>query len=334
MKFSKGDQVRMKHSGQEGVVVSYIDKKTVKVLVGNTKIPVLAEDLEYPYLQWFLDANKAKKEKKIYIEDIKRDSNFTKENHKENGIFLMFFPQYITDDFEEKISQMNVYLINETRHPYLFSYQILEDEKLHFDIENEIVPFSNFYIHNLSFEITAHSPRFHYSFVQKDDKSHFYRSNFILKPKKLYQYLENLKSENQPYFKILLVEKIEKKKEEVTPISLEVFSKSTSQISSIKIHSNAKHKVDLHIEKLSSRHQNLSSAEKLEIQLNEFEKQLDLAIALHQHSIVFIHGVGKGVLKNEIHKKLNQKIKLNIIKNYNNDYSTLHGFGATEVFIR
>ncbi|KXK41159.1 MAG: Smr domain-containing protein [Bacteroidetes bacterium OLB11] len=92
--------------------------------------------------------------------------------------------------------------------------------------------------------------------------------------------------------------------------------------------------MDLHIEKLNEHHKNLSSSEKLEIQLNEFEKQLDLAIALHQQSIVFIHGVGKGVLKNEIHKKLNLKIKLNIIKSYYNDYSNLHGFGATEVFIR
>ncbi|KXK41158.1 MAG: hypothetical protein UZ11_BCD004002084 [Bacteroidetes bacterium OLB11] len=57
-------------------------------------------------------------------------------------------------------------------------------KKSHFDIENEITPFSDFYIHNLSFEIIAHSPRFHYSFVQKDNKSHFYRSNFNFKTQK------------------------------------------------------------------------------------------------------------------------------------------------------
>ena len=61
--------------------------------------------------------------------------------------------------------------------------------------------------------------------------------------------------------------------------------------------------MDLHIEKLTDwRH--LSNFEMLTMQLNTFEKYLDLAIAHHQHNLIVIHGVGTGKLKDEIHEIL------------------------------
>ncbi|MBK9283469.1 MAG: Smr/MutS family protein [Sphingobacteriaceae bacterium] len=87
--------------------------------------------------------------------------------------------------------------------------------------------------------------------------------------------------------------------------------------------------VDLHIEELVKDTKGLSSYEKLNIQLERFEKELDQAIENNLKKIIFIHGVGSGRLKAEI---------LQILKTTNG--ITFHdapykefGFGATQVNI-
>ncbi len=333
MKFSKDDPIRLKKTNEEGKFVSYIDKETAYVIVNKLKIPVLVDDIEHPYLAWFLASNKKENEKKSIVNEIKKDLNYKKETGKANGIFLNFFPQYSKDEFDEKIEKIKIYFINETTHSYRFSYQVFEQETLYFELESELRDYDEFYLHDLSFEVMAHSPIFKFSFARLDDTTYNYQSNYVLKPKKLFQHLETIKKENVPFFKILLIDKIEKRKQETIAMPTKTIFTSNTNQNRINIYSTVKHTVDLHIEKLNVHHQQLSSEEKLKMQLDEFEKQLDLAIALHQAAIVFVHGVGKGILKNKIHKALDEKKKLRIIKSYSNDYTKEHGFGATEVKI-
>ncbi len=63
-------------------------------------------------------------------------------------------------------------------------------------------------------------------------------------------------------------------------------------------------KVDLHIEKLITNHKGMSNFDIVQIQLNEFERQLDAAIASGMLEITFIHGIGSGVLRQEIRNRL------------------------------
>jgi len=88
--------------------------------------------------------------------------------------------------------------------------------------------------------------------------------------------------------------------------------------------------VDLHIEQLVEDDRGLSSYEKLNIQLDYFSKCLDAAIVQKFKKITFIHGVGQGRLKEEIHKIIKEsyegvKIQDAPFKKY--------GVGATEVLI-
>jgi hypothetical protein len=87
--------------------------------------------------------------------------------------------------------------------------------------------------------------------------------------------------------------------------------------------------VDLHIEELVKDPDNLSNHEKLSIQLETFEKELDNAMATHIRKITFIHGVGNGRLKQEILKTLKTIKGLN----YRDAPYKIYGFGATEVTI-
>jgi hypothetical protein len=87
--------------------------------------------------------------------------------------------------------------------------------------------------------------------------------------------------------------------------------------------------VDLHLHNLVDDESKLNNSEKLKIQLDYFVRCLEGAIKENFKKVVFIHGVGAGVLKYEIN---------NILKQYENleyfDASIAkYGIGATEVLI-
>lgn len=67
----------------------------------------------------------------------------------------------------------------------------------------------------------------------------------------------------------------------------------------------------------------------LQLQLDELTKWLDLAVAHNLPAMVIIHGVGKGVLRNEIHALLKTRKE---VKSFVQQYEPAYGDGATRVF--
>lgn len=84
--------------------------------------------------------------------------------------------------------------------------------------------------------------------------------------------------------------------------------------------------VDLHVEKLSV---DLKSNEILGYQMNEFEKAYDKALQLNVEKLKVIHGVGAGILRNEIHKQLSRKKE---VKFYEDADKERFGFGSTIIY--
>jgi dsDNA-specific endonuclease/ATPase MutS2 len=92
------------------------------------------------------------------------------------------------------------------------------------------------------------------------------------------------------------------------------------------------HEVDLHIEKLTDRDVGtMSNSEILKIQLQAFQDNLDRALAANMHEIVFIHGTGNGVLRQEIHKILSRN---KLIRFYEDARKEKFGYGATLVRLK
>ncbi len=87
--------------------------------------------------------------------------------------------------------------------------------------------------------------------------------------------------------------------------------------------------VDLHIQHLVDDYKHLSNAEIMQIQLKKFRKEMDHAVKNHYHKIVFIHGVGNGVLRTEILRELRSYSGVRYIDAPFEKY----GFGATEVIL-
>lgn len=84
----------------------------------------------------------------------------------------------------------------------------------------------------------------------------------------------------------------------------------------------------MHIEKLSDKFNRLKPGQILDIQMREFEKYFDLALAHKQPYLTVIHGIGEGILRNEIHQYLKNRKE---VQSYQNQYDPRYGFGATEI---
>jgi len=87
--------------------------------------------------------------------------------------------------------------------------------------------------------------------------------------------------------------------------------------------------VDLHINQLVKSSKGMSNHDMLTTQLDTARYKLDWAISKRIQKVVFIHGVGEGVLKMELEYLFG---RYNNVKYYDANYKK-YGLGATEVYI-
>ncbi len=87
--------------------------------------------------------------------------------------------------------------------------------------------------------------------------------------------------------------------------------------------------VDLHIHKLIKSTKGMSNHEMVTLQLDTAKRQLDFAIGKRIPRIIFIHGVGQGILKEELKYLFG---RYDNIRMSDADYKK-YGLGAMEVYI-
>ena len=86
--------------------------------------------------------------------------------------------------------------------------------------------------------------------------------------------------------------------------------------------------VDLHINQLTKSTRGMDNFDMLTMQLNTARSKVEYAIQKRISKLVFIHGMGTGVLKTELNYLLNKYP----VKYYDASYKK-YGLGATEVYI-
>ena len=86
--------------------------------------------------------------------------------------------------------------------------------------------------------------------------------------------------------------------------------------------------VDLHINQLIKSTTGMDNFEMLSLQLETAKRKIEYAISKRISKIVFIHGVGEGVLKSELHYLFGRYP----VRFYDASYKK-YGLGATEVYV-
>jgi|JI9StandDraft_1071089.scaffolds.fasta_scaffold266373_2 hypothetical protein len=89
--------------------------------------------------------------------------------------------------------------------------------------------------------------------------------------------------------------------------------------------------IDLHLNESGFKEGKKDEKYALEYQLELFEKELDTAIAQGKWELRIIHGIGKGKLKQELHKILAANPN---VKSFENSYHSKYGMGSTLVYFK
>ncbi|HEY0060050.1 MAG TPA: Smr/MutS family protein [Flavisolibacter sp.] len=337
MKFQIGDTVLVLHSNEEGEIVDIINPKMVMVNVRGVNFPAYTDQLDFPYFKRFSGKNLFPQPKaKQYAENIKKEKPVTQKVI--DGVWLSFLPKFEMDEFgDDVVELLKIHLINRTERPYHFIYQQQFFGKTHFDLKNTVNPGEDFYLHDVPFAGMNDGPGFSFEFSllqPEKGKADFFEATVKPKPKQIFDKIEQLKEKGEATFAYKLFDDYPNKAEDSRLQMDSLVARGIKVYDAKEARQHlppARTVVDLHIEKLTDDWKRLSNGEILDMQLREFEKWYDLALAHRQAQLIVIHGVGKGVLRNEIHDQLRLKRE---VKSFVNQYHPSFGYGATEIYFQ
>jgi len=337
MKYQVGDTVLILHSNEEATVVDIINDKMLLVDVKGIHFPVYMDQVDFPYFKRFTEKKTLPKREKQYVDDVRKEKK-VQDDRKEDGVWLSFLPVMDTDEYGDTVvEELKLHLLNHTRESYQFTYKLHFFGKPDFELKNNIHQFGDFYLHDIPFSHLNDSPSFEFIFQlseHRKEKENVHSVIIKLKPKQIFAKIEELKQKDLATFTQLLFEKYPDKKVEdiIEPGILVSKGYKIYNASNARQHIEpARQIVDLHIEKLTDDWKHLSNFEILSLQLKTFEKYYHLALVHHLPSMIVIHGVGEGILRNEVHDILRLKKE---VRTFVNQYDPRFGYGATEIYFQ
>ncbi|MBS1563046.1 MAG: Smr/MutS family protein, partial [Bacteroidetes bacterium] len=278
------------------------------------------------------------KKPKTYIDQLPREKNPAPAPKHAPGVWLMFLPKFEADEFgDDVVDSLKIYLVNGNGTGYRFDYKLNYFGEPGFELKNELLANKDFYLHDIPFSNLNDSPSFSCEFsliTPEKTKAEYYETSLKIKPQQLFKRIEELKQKGETTISYKLFDtypdRVEEDKPDYTKLSKAGFK--VYEASKARQHlPPARSVVDLHADKLADNWEKMSPFEIVTMQMSEFEKYYDLAVAHKLPSMFFIHGVGSGRLRDEIHERL--RVKRNV-KSFVNQYHPAYGYGATEVYFQ
>jgi hypothetical protein len=318
-----GDKVRLIHSKEEGIVTRFMKNDVVEVEIeAGFKLPVLRREL----------AVVSKAEEKIFkpqtgIKEPVPVQRKLGEVKADKGIFMAFLP------INDKL--LSLHIINNSDWDLPFSLTAGAD-KTHRGLLGGMLSARSFQKYAVDLDLKDFDDwgnltfqAFYYNFGFFTERPTFIkkmrlRANTFFNQKKIAPilskecYLFQLDADDAPLVinpSELKEKMMQSKTEEISPKTYEKPSPT----------------IDLHIEKLTNNTLTMSNAQMLQLQLTTFENKFENAIATGMDEIVFIHGVGNGVLKQEIHRKLASHKN---VAWFEDAQKEKFGYGATRIKIK
>jgi hypothetical protein len=341
MKFKVGDKVKFLNEKGGGVVSKILSSNMVNVAIDEGfDIPVMANDLI------LIESNSAGE--RFFEEHYNVSVNKTaseepkKPARKPYAIPEAIYMALVPDDQQVLIiGDVEVFLVNNSAFDIIYTIFLKDKDKylgvdygnieaystasLQVSDREQLEYFGQGMLQLLFFKEELHDiippmqKEFRIKMVKllKEDN---YTENTVFKTKAYLQKVEDLPE---------IV--IEKKDEDPQPVIQKIPEAQLVRESVIKKHriEDGFAEVDLHIEALCENPNRLEKHEKMQIQLDYFTRCIESAIQENYKRVIFIHGVGAGILKLELAQILNQYGYLEFF-----DASIArYGIGATEVLI-
>lgn len=342
MKYQIGDRILLLHSGEEGNIVEFINNKMLVVDVDGVTFPVFLDQIDFPYFKKFSEKKPAEDQKplpKKRIEDIRKEKPSAKYAVAE-GIWLTLLPVFDKDVFDEDIVEyFRLAIVNQTPDALRFEYDFQKGGDTAFTLRNEVLPFSDFYLHDVPIEDMNDAPRFNFVFIlmQEDKKrAPFIEYTLKIRAKQLFQRISEMRAQQKAHFSYPLVENwpdrvTEKKNDDLDLLKNAGFVVRNQKNRQSSSHIPPQSVVDLHIEKITDDWSKMTPYELFDTQMHSFAKHLESNIAHHQPKLTVIHGNGSGRLRDEIHEQLRTRRE---VKSFVNQYHPLFGYGATEIYFQ
>ena len=326
-----GDKVRLLHTKKVGFVKDYINDQMIRIDVDGDDIPVFLDDLE------FMDDEVVIPPKRVsYSREIK---NPTSDDESRKGFFVAFVP---IRDKSNTIQEFQVYLINNFEESLLLSYDFKLRGRDVYRVKKELLVRHFYPLNKFEFDKLNDLPSLNFDVWLKNKragKQQHFNKLIKIKPQIFFKNYTDIPLMDMEGFVYLVFDeppaieapKIEKKElPELNIKHIHIKKGNPVKLNEILRKAEMQHEIDLHIEKLVPNHKNLSNREIVKIQLDQCRRFIDQAIINNLHQIYLIHGLGKGKLKSEINKILDEYDE---VKSYNNNFHPRYGYGATEVIL-
>ena len=357
MKVKVGDQVKFLNDTGGGKVTKILSKDMANVLTHDGfEVPVLIEELliseseeqEKKQEEVIPETEPAKEQENEYnfFKEAEPDENeIPAASNPDNEIHFAFVP---LNQEQPENSDLDIYLINDSDFQIYYVILLKRDNSYTFFASGYLEDNTKILIKTVERENLneLNELKFQIMFFRKG----FFHpvspmeTNLKLKPTRFFKrttfkdndffeetaWVMELKSEEGFYEKLrnLKDEEILQAVKEKNPSGHDLSTSKNKQKST----NPDIEEVDLHIEELVEKPNELSNSEIIQIQLARFQTALEGALNdKRTNRIVFIHGVGNGRLRYELRKSLERnypKIK------YQDASFKEYGYGATLVFLK
>lgn len=311
-----GDKVRLLRGTEEGRIVKIKDNKIVEIEIEDGFIiPAMKNEvvvISKVESEYFEVDEKEKEEKPL------PDSQ---DDFIAEGIYLGFI-NTVNSEFEG-------YVLNQTNSTILFSLSQYDKKNIYGKAHGSCEAYGIKHIGTLTSSIFNDTKKllvhliFHEQETRLKKQPETYDINIKANQLQEKVYLNSISNE------IALVKLGEIKKEKIDPIDLQNRMMEAKPDISAKKESHPRKdelSIDLHIDEYATK---IPSIEILDHQLNEFEKAYDAALVMNVKKLKIIHGVGSGVLRNEIHKRISKKEAVNYFEDADKER---FGFGSTIIY--
>lgn len=314
MNYKLGEFVRFVNERREGFITRIIDENTIAVTDDDGfEIPVLASQVTRVHGKSDFTAIQANEEITF-----KHPDQFIS-----TGIFIG-----ITDD-KRVGSVVHFNLINASSFQLLFTLNTEKNQEFNGECAGQLNPGAMVQLYSASLNELDLWPKFHLQILLHASGKHEIKKPILFSDKFKAKDFSGTKKHHAILGKEAWLIQIDSEAPLIDPQKLkESFFRPSEEKVEIP---NPGKEVDLHIEKIHDDHQFLKNSEILDIQLNHFKKNLDAAIVHKLQSIIFIHGTGNGILKNELHKIISKHTQ---VKTFMDARKEKFGYGATEIVLK